>query len=350
VICVSGALLWVAQGETRHSLMETPPPILRSVTALDRMVDLPSGRHRIDVSADDLQALLARQSDLLPVLDEATREGWIDRAEMLLTHLPSRPEQPAAFPAVEAFAETLQGRLAEAGLSETFRERMVDAYREAREAPPAGPADLRPLLETLPVAGLISPTETGLSASVRLWGVEDPGRLAAAVDRLDAEGVSWTDEEARISAMLDTVSARLLRWFLAGAAVATVVLLAAFRSVSAVARIAGACLAGALATALAVTLVAGGLGLFQLVALALVVGLGIDYAIFVVRSEDDRQWFDAFRSILLCAATTLIAFIVMAFSGVAVLEDIGTTVVIGVSAMVVSALLLRPAPAQAGKR
>ena len=80
-------------------------------------------------------------------------------------------------------------------------------------------------------------------------------------------------------------------------------------------------------------LVGGGIGLFHVMALALVIGIGIDYGLLLTLSGDGAQFGAAVRSVLLCATTTLIGFITMALSGVGVLEDIGTTVAIGVLAM-----------------
>jgi predicted exporter len=74
-------------------------------------------------------------------------------------------------------------------------------------------------------------------------------------------------------------------------------------------------------------------------ALALVIGIGIDYGLLLTLSGDDAQFGAAARSVLLCATTTLIAFIIMAFSGVGVLEDIGTTVTIGVLAMLAASVV-----------
>jgi predicted exporter len=101
-----------------------------------------------------------------------------------------------------------------------------------------------------------------------------------------------------------------------------------------VAEIAIGCLAAGLLTALLAGIPTGGVGVFHIVALTLVIGIGIDYGIFLTLSESDEQYENALRSVLLCAATTLIAFLTMVFSGVSVLEEIGATVSIGVTAMV----------------
>jgi predicted exporter len=106
------------------------------------------------------------------------------------------------------------------------------------------------------------------------------------------------------------------------------------RRPAAVAEIALGCLAAGLLTALLASLLTGGLGVFHIVALTLVIGIGIDYGIFLTLSENDEQYAAAVRSVLLCAATTLIAFLTMALFGVSVLVDIGMTVSIGVVAMV----------------
>ena len=72
------------------------------------------------------------------------------------------------------------------------------------------------------------------------------------------------------------------------------------------------------------------LSLFHLVALLLVIGLGLDYALFMNRpkvSETD-QW-NTHHSLIVCNLSTVTVFCVLSFSDTPVLNALGTTVALG---------------------
>jgi predicted exporter len=241
-------------------------------------------------------------------------------------------------PSPDVLSDRLDGLLAEAGLKPGFKGEIVAAYRAARDTPPAGPEVLRSLGASPAISGLIRADGDILRAPVRLWpgplwDAAAPARLAKAVAGIGRDGIAFMDQEKSIMAGLEALRLRVTLWLAAGAVAGLFFLNLAVRRPSAVIEIALGCLTAGLLTAVLTSALTGGLGVFHVVALTLVIGIGIDYGIFLVLSENDAQYAAAARSVLLCAATTLIAFLTMAFSGVSVLEDVGTTVSIGVVAM-----------------
>jgi predicted exporter len=297
------------------------------------MIDLPSGRYRIDVTGRTLTEILARQSRLAATLHAARGEGQIARSEMLGSYLPKRPVAVDP-PSPEALSKLLPGLMAEAGLDPGFLGDIIAAYRAAIDIPPTGPDALAQLERLAAVPGLIRADGDIIRASARLWAVAAPERLARAVAELGDEGIAFIDQEQSIAAGFEALTARVSLWLAVGATAGVLFLILAIRRPSDVAEIAIGCLAAGLLTALLAGIPTGGVGVFHIVALTLVIGIGIDYGIFLTLSESDEQYENAMRSVLLCAATTLIAFLTMVFSGVSLLEEIGTTVSIGVIAMV----------------
>ena len=91
--------------------------------------------------------------------------------------------------------------------------------------------------------------------------------------------------------------------------------------------------AGALALSLTTgSLLLGGLSLFDVIALALVAGLGLDYALFFSRPEASS--FEATttqRAVTLCAFSSLLVFGILSFSNVPLLRGLGITVASGVA-------------------
>jgi predicted exporter len=229
---------------------------------------------------------------------------------------------------------TLAGLVAEAGLDPGFLAEITAAYRAARDVPDIGPDALAQFERLAAIPGLIRAEGDRLRASVRLWDVAAPERLAEAVAGLGDDDIAFLDQEQSIASGFEALAARVSLWLLIGAAAGVLFLFLAIRRPADVAEIAVGCLAAALLTALLAGIPTGGVGVFHIVALTLVIGIGIDYGIFLTLSESDEQYENALRSVLLCAATTLIAFLTMVFSGVSVLEEIGATVSIGVTAMV----------------
>jgi predicted exporter len=104
---------------------------------------------------------------------------------------------------------------------------------------------------------------------------------------------------------------------------------------------------GAVALDVAVLLLLGQkLSLFNLVALLLVVGVGLNYALFFARSHaDDDERARTRRSPLVCAATTISAFGCLATSRIPVLHEIGVTVGLGAAFSLLLAAVFAPRPA-----
>ncbi len=335
IAAASGVWLLPTKGADR--LTELPAAVRADIARLDRMVDLPSGRHRIEVDGASLTEVLDRQARLVPVLERARDARSLARFDMLAARLPERPATHD-LPTPAHLSASLAGPLAEAGLRPGFRADILDAYRKALVGRTVRPGDL-PIADLPALAELIRREGHALRASTLLWDVGDPQALGRAVAALGDPAIRFVDAGAEIVGGFDRLAGRVRLCVAVGAVAALGFLLAAVRRVRAVAEIAAGCIAAALLTACLAGLAGGGLGVFHIMALALVVGIGIDYGLLLTLVGDDAQFAGAVRSVLLCATTTLIAFIIMALSGVGVLEDVGTTVAIGVLAMLAVGLV-----------
>ena len=190
----------------------------------------------------------------------------------------------------------------------------------------------------LKVNALLFAADDGWIALAPLRGVTRPAELAAMAgaagqELLDLKTASndlvnsYRDESLRLIALGLLGVAALLAWGL--------------RSLAAAARVLAPVLA-ALVIDVAILLLWGKrLSLFNLVALLLVVGIGLNYALFFNRpaaNPDERQ--RTLLSLAVCGATTLSAFGCLAFSQTPVLHAIGVTVTLGtVLSFVISATL-----------
>ena len=82
-------------------------------------------------------------------------------------------------------------------------------------------------------------------------------------------------------------------------------------------------------TTILVALIHDRLSVIHLVALLLVTGLGLDYALFLSRAESPRERAATDQAVLACAVSTTLAFSILAASSIPVLKFLGLTVAIG---------------------
>ncbi|MDY0212897.1 MAG: MMPL family transporter [Desulfuromonadaceae bacterium] len=85
------------------------------------------------------------------------------------------------------------------------------------------------------------------------------------------------------------------------------------------------------------------LNLFNIVTSILIIGLGVDYGIFMVCQGQEHTNLATTRAIVLSGITTLIGFGVLVLAQHPALHSIGITVVLGISAAVPAAVLVIPA-------
>ena len=81
-----------------------------------------------------------------------------------------------------------------------------------------------------------------------------------------------------------------------------------------------------------VTALHGGLTIIHLVALILVMGLGLDYALFMSRKESVLEQAATRHAVVACAITTTLTFGILAGSSIPVLKFLGLTVATGSAA------------------
>ncbi|MEM7505723.1 MAG: MMPL family transporter [Pseudomonadota bacterium] len=313
-------------------LVALPGAVEDDLHALRSMLTLPSGRYRLTVEGASAEEVLQRQRALLPVLDQMRVDEVIGGFQMLGQVLaPVSQQQDLALPDRGTFVAIAEQALRNADMAPDFAEALGADYLAAIQAPVVVPDDLRQLGVTRGLAARLGPGGAGWIEAVALYDTALPDKLANYLAEASVPGVSFLDTRQSLSSDLAELKARVLQWLAIGAVLAFGFLaLVSARPRDSIA-IALSC-AGALGLTMLVLLIATGpLGVFQIMALILVVGIGVDYGIFLTLGGEERV--DAARSCGLCAVSTLLAFGVMAFSSAPVLAEIGLTVSLGVIAM-----------------
>lgn len=178
------------------------------------------------------------------------------------------------------------------------------------------------------------------SAVIVLHGIADAAALQALAEAVP--GLRWIDRLHDISTSLRAHREATLQMLGGGLLLLLCVLLLRYGVVGALAVGAPAVLGCALA--LAVLGLAGvNLNLFSILALLLVLGIGVDFGVFM--REAGEQPSATVLAVMLSALTTQLSFGMLALSATPFIRAIGLPLAIGIAVALVVAVLLRPAAA-----
>ena len=304
----------------------------------------PDVRLLLVVSGASREQVLERCEDTAARLGELIRAGAIAGFDSPAMILPSRRTQLARREALPD-GETLRGRLRTIVAASPFRADLFEPFirdvAAAKSAPLVEPESFRGTVLQLKLDSLLFERNALWHALLPLRGVADPGHFAAIVGTSSASDVSLLDIQRESSTLLATYRSRALGLWGVGLALIVALLYAHQRSMRRVLTVL-APLAAAVAGTTAILLLAGvKLTLFHLVALLLVVGVGSNYALFFERkAASEAESRRAAFAVVLCAATTIIAFGLLASSHLPVLKMIGATAALGAFASLVCSALV----------
>ena len=340
VLMGAGALaLLVLLGEAAWQRdLASLSPLPESVMAEDRLLrqDMKAAtpRNILIVSGETVEQALRRSEALLPLLERLEAEGALEGFDMAARYLPSRFEQEARL-ALLPETDVLRDRLAEALEGLPFRpgafEPFLAAVAEARAAKLLRPEDIDAEQLRGYLAGLLLERGEGATALVSLRGLPEIDVLEPALEEADLAGVKLLDIKRATQDLMDSYLQETLTWATVGGLLALLLLSLVLRSARAVIQVALPVGLSVLLTAAVMAQISAGLSLFQILALLMVAGLGIDYAVFLRQSgqgdPDARR--DGALAVCLCAATSFCVFAALASASIPLLAQIGMTAAVG---------------------
>ncbi len=282
------------------------------------------------VRGGDADSVLREQEALAPLLERLKQEGVLQGADYAAKLLPSAATQTAHLAALPDPA-TLASRMQEAASGMPFRPEafrpFLGAVAASRAYLPLRPADLAGTPAGARLDPLLNERGGTWQGPIVLHGVTDPARLAAALQGTPA---LYIDMRAELGGILSGYTARAWQWLGWSGLLVLVVLSAGLRSLGMMVRVLGSVLAAMLVTAAALTGAGIRLSLIHLVALQLVAGVGLDYALFFARRQlDGEERARTLRTLVTCNAMTLLTFGLLAACQTPLLRDIGITVASG---------------------
>ncbi|XZG71013.1 MMPL family transporter [Chitinibacteraceae bacterium HSL-7] len=309
-----------------RTLISADAALVAEQTQLARILLMPSPAQYFLVSGSSADEALARAAALTRKLDGEVRQGRILAYRSLSQWLPDAATQARN-------AEHL-ARLNDAALLARINTQLGSALA------PAPPRPLTPdAFAASPLAQLAGPLWLGQAGGrygtvVMVSGVSrDTTHLAA----LQGPGVEWVDRTAQISALLDQYRNQLLWLLLAAYGVSMVLLLVT--EGRKMPRMLAPVLLGSMAALAVLALSGQPLGLMSVLALTLLLGMGLDYSIYVQRTPDDAR---IVLAVTLAAVSTLLAFGLLALSRTPALSIFGVTLATGIAVSWLCALLFKP--------
>lgn len=343
ILAVSPHPLWQNDLAT---LSPVPEELQRADTELRRELGTADVRYLVLASANSAEAALARSEALRLELDRLIHEGVIDGYDLAARYLPSVATQRArqdALPPRAALRRdldmALQGLPFQPGLFEPF----VTEMEQARSLAPLQPGQIPDAALATRVQALLLEEDGQWFTLLPVRGLTDPQRLAAALE--DAAEVRLLDLKQASEDMVANYRAELLSRIAAGVAVMVLLMAIGLRARQTLQLVLLPSAATVLCLLAAFNIMGVALSLFHLVAIMLVVGISIDYTLYLSREEDDSLGrARSLHSLLICCLAAAGAFGILALSQIPVLRAIGVTVASGVIlGLVLGVLCARPA-------
>jgi predicted exporter len=292
----------------------------------------PDMRYQLVLHDNSLEALLRNSESVDLLLAEAVADGLLENWQSVSQMLPSRHNQIRRQSAIPD-QEVLRERLREVLVDTPFR---ADAF-EPFLAYAGAAKSLEPLM---PAKIAATPLQSWLDSHLIQLGdqwvalisvlrpakelAERVGQWDVAVDFVDLQASSVDlMRDYRNGALKTILVAALiiigLLWYVRGQ----------FRQTLWI----GLTVTAALSVTVAVVIAMhGSLTVIHLVALLLVLGLGLDYALFLSREESPSEQRATDKGVLACAGSTTLAFGILAASSIPVLKFLGLTVAAGSAA------------------
>ncbi|MFM9885015.1 MAG: MMPL family transporter [Burkholderiales bacterium] len=337
VLVASIAILVAPRASIWERDLERLNPIADQDKLLDEQmrdtVGAPDVRYLVTVRGDSIESVLDRFDPVHKVLDQLIVDHALASYDSPARYLPGPQAQGRRIAALPAQDE-LEARLRKALSGLPFKDDLFAGFladvARAQVAPSMHPADLdgtpwRSALDAMLVK--VRGQWTGLAP---LAVVRDAGAIERAVGGMNDPGIGFFDLKRESDAMLSTHGWRSLLLALFGLAFIIAVLFMGTRNAGQVCRIVLPVIAAIAATAALLVSAGTLISFLHVVSLLLVLGTGVNYALFFAATESDaNERGQAARAISVATLTTLCGFGVLTLAATPILHTIGVTVIIG---------------------
>lgn len=351
LVAVAGcAVVAFAPGEFWQNDLSALTPIpkaeLQRDARLRAALGAPDVRYLLILRAADAQGVLALSERVAPRLRRLAADHAVDGFELPSRYLPSIATQRARQSRLPDRGD-LEASLQQAMQDLPFRAGVfvpfVAEVEAARKLPPLTPDRFEQSPLGARLESMLVQQGDGWVGLGTLSGVHDPDAFAQ-LSRDTHGAVHLLDLKASTESLVVAYRHRILVALGVAALLLCAAVTLALRSPRRALHVLGPM---TLATLLVLVVLRGAgipLSLFHLVSLTLAAGLGLHYALFFERrTGDEREDLRTLHATLVCVASALLVFGVLALSSVPVLRAIGLTVALGVAFHFTLSVLMAPA-------
>ena len=327
------------------ALTPIPKAELQRDARLRAALGAPDVRYLLVMRARTAEGVLGLSERIAPRMQQLVGRHAVDGYELPSRYLPSAATQqarqaklPDAADLQSALQKAMQGLPFRAGVFTPF----VADVEAARKLSPLTPEKFEQSPLGVRLESMLVQQGDGWVGLGTLSGVNDPAAFAA-LAKESRGAVHLLDLKTSTESLVIAYRHRILIALGIAALLLCAAVTLALRSPRRALRVLGPM---TLATLLVlVVLRAAGipLSLFHLVSLTLAAGLGLHYALFFERrTGDEREDLRTLHATLVCVASALLVFGVLALSSVPVLRAIGLTVALGVAFHFTLSVLMAP--------
>jgi len=336
-VVLAGAVLLWSDTPLWQTDLAALSPVAEEHKRLDQQLrqalGAPDLRDLLIVEGTSEEEVLERSEAVLPRLESIRAGGAMTGFDSVSAYLPSRRVQQARQAALPGKA-VLASRLAEASAGLPFAPGLftpfLTAVEETRTRAPVDRSYFRGSPLGMKIDSLLLEQGGRWTAVVPLRGVADRASLADTVAGWNQAGVRYVDLKEESNRLMTAYRDRTLWIAGCGGVLIAVVLGVSLQSLRQIGPVLLP-IAASLATVVGVVNLSGeSLSLFHAATFLLVMGLGLDYALFFHRpegSEEERA--RTLFGLLVCSTTTILVFGVLALSRIPVLHAVGMTAAVG---------------------
>ncbi|QHJ12087.1 hypothetical protein FX988_02333 [Paraglaciecola mesophila] len=328
---VSGSLFFIANGNVQDDvrlLQTSPPSLLEQEKQIQQMLGTSSSTQFILITCDSLDICIENETSLTEQLLPLVSNNTLPPFQALSEHLSSNQAQVQNYQLVsQLYRANLPSLYTKLGLNESQQQKAKFAFEQAKTNQLSA-EKWQELEVNEGWRDLIISSEDNNSATViRFMGYLNSKAKHQLENIISAfPNAQLIDQVANISNVLQTYRVQISQLVLA--AYLAVLLLLTWRYRMDVWRVVTPPILASLFTLSAVTLIEGGVNIFHLLGLILVLGIGLDMGIFMTESTSNEQ---TWLAVSLSSLTSLLAFGLLAWSQTPVLHHFGLTVLIGLS-------------------
>ena len=337
VIMVSlGYLMWSDKPLWENDLANLSPIPQNSKQLDSRLrneLGAPDVRDVILLTAPSEQEILEQSEKLMPMLDQLVRQHTLTDYDMAARYLPSirmQQRRQSALPNLQELEQQLnqarEGLPFKAGIFHPF-------MRDIAAGKNLQPVDSHNFSNTVlgaKIGSLLFQEEGKWVGIITLQGVTNRTHLIALPIEPNNGDLYYLDLKQESNHMVSTYRDEMIKFLSVGVVAIMIILAFALRSPKACLRVLFPVATTALAVVAVFHSVDERLSLFHLASMLLVVGIGLDYALFFNRDhESEAERIQTIFAVLVCSVTTILVFGLLALSQTPVLHSIGTTAALG---------------------